>query len=243
VTFLTVDVVALLPEPVRQISLRDSALAAEHLRTSGARPAFELGQAFQGRDGSCEPHVSLFMLRIAESAVAELAAAVRRAVAPLPAFAAEGEAWRPNPQGAPEMHYRHTPGWARLQQAVLGAAAPLRSGLRDRDPSGARLVDLVAQLQREDPGSPRLTQLIRYGYDEITDDVAHRFRPHVTVTWPSPPMPQPPSPALTPPAGWSCTISQVGLFAMGPHGTCLRPLDLVELISASRRNAISQAAP
>jgi hypothetical protein len=175
-----------LPGPLHDNALSASALLVERMRAHGHPSTFQLGRPIAGpRDGVCEPHVSLFMLRLDGREVAALRAAVAGVAASVPAFRAEGREWRHNSQGAPELHFQQSHEWIAVQRAVVSAVEPLRRGtLRDTDPSGANLAAVVETLRRDDPAGDRLSQLTRYGYDEISDDTASRFHPHVTVAWP-----------------------------------------------------------
>ncbi|MBT0770148.1 hypothetical protein KIH74_14505 [Kineosporia sp. J2-2] len=219
--FLTLDVA--LPLPTR---LRDAAVRASDACAGRIDSAFRLGRPYPGLpdDEVCEPHVSLFMLRLHESRVNELLGAVSGVAARSTPVRAQGERWRPNPQGAPELHFRASPGWGVLQEQVVAAVAPLRDGLRERDPAGDSPAELIDRLRRQDPGGSRLAQLERYGYDEI----AERFSPHVTVAWPrsrsgdgAPPGPEP--------SFWQGDLTRIGVYRMAPHGTCVRPFGVFPL--------------
>ncbi|GAB6899019.1 hypothetical protein [Kineosporia succinea] len=212
---LTLDVVLLLPPLLRELAVQASDQAGESMES-----AFRLGHPHPAVPGAgvCEPHVSLFMLRLAEGRVGELmdeVAALATRTAPVPVV---GQEWRPNPYGAPELHYRRSARWTALQDDVVASAEPLRDGLRESDPAGARPSRVIERLEREDPTSAQLRQLVRYGYDEIGE----RFRPHVTVAWPRRPAPGF-SGRLPEASRWDGVLDRIAVFGMGPNGTCVRP--------------------
>jgi hypothetical protein len=222
---LTVDIALTLPAQLRQRAILSSELLAQRMATLGHPSAFRLGRPFPGSRAAdhCEPHVSVFMLAVEESEVGRvLAAAARTAAAHAPVTAA-GQHWGLNPQGAPELYLRQSDAWVTLQRAVVAAIEPLRRGrLRAADPAGTRLAGLVAELRRDGSDPERLRQLEAYGYDEVTDGFASRFRPHVTVAWPAGGAFEVSLDGLPPPADFDGVLSGLGVFGMGPNGTCTR---------------------
>lgn len=221
-THLTIDIALCLPKPLRDSALSASALLVERMRSLGHPSTFQLGQAVfaDPRGGSCEPHVSLFMLQVERRELGRLLSAVQGVGAKAAIVQAIGHEWRHNPQGAPELHFHPSPEWTAVQQAVLMAAEAFRCGrLRETDPTGARLADVVRRLRQEDPNGQQLRQLIRYGYDEITDDDAARFNPHVTVAWPADGF-LVTLEGLPPVSSWNGALSELGVYGMGPNGTC-----------------------
>jgi hypothetical protein len=112
----------------------------------------------------------------------------------------------------------------RLQRDVLDLANPIRGGmLLDRDPAGNRLADLLA-----DEGD--LGANIRgTGYAEVGD----LFRPHDTLNWfePGTRVNAGAVESLVNPAALSGAYTALGLFALGPYGTCPQLLARYELQS------------
>jgi hypothetical protein len=220
--FLTIDVALLLPSRLRATAVAAGELLADRMADRGQASAFRLDQPFPGLAGGiCEPHVSLFMLRLEEPRIGLLLDALDPVAKRLLPVAARGKEWRHNPQGAPELHFHSSPEWVRLQRAVVATAEPLREGLRDADPSGAAPAQTIKRLQQQDPGSSQLDQLIHYGYDEITDDVADRFSPHITVAWPELPF-DVDLHGLPAAADCGGKLVELAVFGMGPNGTCIR---------------------
>ena len=214
----TVDVVTLLPGPVREQALRLGADLCGRMVAAGIEPAFTLGSPFPGagRHEVCEPHVSLFMLEVGTADIPELVAAladIARAQAPL---AAIGAYVAHNPEGAPELFFKATAEWRELQRAVIDRIEPLRRGrLRPTDPGG----NSVAALIRASADPDQARQLSRYGYDEVYDDAADRFRPHVTLAWPTVRR-KPVDVSGFPTDALDHVVSEVAVAAMHPYGTC-----------------------
>jgi hypothetical protein len=225
---VTVDIVLDLPEPLYGRALSLSATLVDRMGAAGHPSTFQLGLPFAepGRPGAgrCEPHVSLFMLAVPATEVDDVAAAVRAvaaATAPVPAY---GWEYRHNPHGAPELYFRRDERWRAVQSAVVAAAEPLRRGrLRATDPAGERVEEVVTRLRRVEPAGSRLRQLLRYGYDEIWDEVDNRLHPHVTLAWPADGV-GPPLHGLTPATEFSGPLTHLGLYAMSGHGTCTERL-------------------
>jgi hypothetical protein len=224
---ITVDIAVDLPDALRERAVALSALLVGRMRQAGRPSSFELGRPFPGEAdvNMCQPHISLFMLRIDESRTGDILRAVESvAAATRPVFAA-GDRYHHNPQGAPELAFHRSTAWRELQRAVVAAAEPLREGrLRDVDPAGEELHSLIAGLRRDDPGGARLRQLLRYGYDEISDGVDDRFLPHITFAWPAEPVP--PGGAAVDLAGlpapelFTGALTEVAVYRMSPNGTC-----------------------
>lgn len=195
------------------------------MAAAGHDSQFRLGHVWPGTADTdlCEPHVSLFMLRFDDRNMPDLLAAVRAVAAGAIAVSAHGEFFRHNPHGAPELFYRRTPAWFALQRAVVAAVEPLRQGrLRDTDPTGAPLSEVVARLTRDGTDPGRLSQLMNYGYDEITDDFQDRFFPHVTLAWPLPGGEPVELTGLPQARAFDAVLTDLAVFAMRGAGTCVR---------------------
>lgn len=219
---VTLDVVLLLPGHLRQSAIELSHQLVTRMDEQQTPSHFRLGEPYPGRGGGlCEPHVSLFMLSVAESEIPDVVCTVEELAGRLLALDVVGEEYRHNPHGAPELYFRGTDEWRALQHAVIAAAEPLRRGrLRDVDPSGANIQALVDTLP---PGDPQREQLVTYGYDEVagtSPGEEHRFNPHVTFAWPSSPRPFVSLDDLPPPHTFSCRLSELAVYGMSPYGTC-----------------------
>lgn len=95
-----------------------------------------------------------------------------------------------------------------LQAKVIDTFNTLRSGMRDSD-----------KQKMNDATGLKLENLQKYGYPAIGE----LFRPHITLT--KFPVEIEPDLTVLPPASvFDGTFSRIGLFEMGPNGTCIRKL-------------------
>lgn len=219
---VTIDVALVLPDEARKAALSVSARLVEHMNGRGLPSHFQLGQPFPGTEsaGVCEPHVSLFMLNADETEIPKIMSLVRAIARARPAIDAEGEEYRHNAEGAPELYFKKQPEWAALQRHVVSGVEPLRrSRLRELDPGGHRLADVIERLDRDGSGADRLRQLRAYGYDEIADEHADLFNPHVTLAWPVNAVAVD-LVDLPPASVFNGRISELAIFGMSPYGTC-----------------------
>ena len=214
-----------------------SELVSEKMRAAGSASHFQLGKPFPGAGGEyCEPHVSLFMLAVNEAEVNEVAHVVERLAETLPALDAEGVEYRHNPYGALEVYFAKSRAWRALQHAVIMSVEPLRRGrLREVDPSGTRIRDLLDNASQQDS---RRQQLLKYGYDEV-DDAENggfdRFNPHVTLAWPRDHDYRVALDGLPAPRSFSGLLTELAVFGMSAYGTCTKNYGVFSL--AGRRLA------
>lgn len=223
-TLIPVDIVLVMPEVLSMQAIACSELASEKMRAGGSASYFQLGKPFPGGSGEyCEPHVSLFMLTVDEAEVNEVTHVVERLAQTLPALDAEGAEYRHNPHGALEVYFTRSEAWRALQRTVIKSVEPLRRGrLREIDPSGMRIRDLVDNASREDSGRQ---QLLKYGYDEVADEEngGHdRFNPHVTLAWPRDTDCRISLDGLPAPRSFSGPLTELAVFGMSAYGTCTK---------------------
>lgn len=245
-TVVPVDIVLLMPKNVRTLAASCSGLVSERMEAAGTASHFQLGEPFPGRGGECcEPHVSLFMLAVDEVEVNEVVNVVERMAKTLPPVDAEGAKYGHNPYGALEVYFTKSDAWRALQHAVIISVEPLRRGrLREVDPSGARIRDLVDHAPPEDS---RRQQLVRYGYDEVADqdhDGRDRFNPHVTLAWPHDRDYRVALDGLPDPDQFSGLLTDLAVFGMSPYGTCTKNYGVFSLGATSERvqNGVSSAS-
>lgn len=100
-----------------------------------------------------------------------------------------------------------------LQQDVLAALAPLRSGM----------VEIIAPMLTNATGV-KLENLQQYGYPAVGE----LFRPHITLTK-FPAETEPDLSVLPSPEVFTGKFTKIGLFEMGANGTCIRPLAVFDL--------------
>lgn len=104
-----------------------------------------------------------------------------------------------------------------LQHAILDSLNALRgSALLQRDPSGTPLTAALKD------NSPLGDNIRTYGYAEI----GPLFRPHDTLNWFKPGTDiSPDTEELPAPETISGDYEAIGMFALGPHGTCPQLID------------------
>lgn len=223
-TLVSIDIVLALPESLRRHAIACSEHVSEKMRDGGSASYFQLGQPFPGEDGErCEPHVSLFMLAVDEMEANDVAYSVEQQAKTLPPLEAKGVEYGYNPYGAVELYFAKSEAWRALQSAMIMSVEPLRRGrLRDVDPSGMQINDLVVNASQDDP---RRQQLLRYGYDEVADESngGHdRFNPHITLAWPCDRDYRVALNGLPDPRSFSGLLTELAVFRMSPYGTCTR---------------------
>lgn len=226
-TTSTIDIITVLPGAVRERAVAMGTDLCDRMAGAGIEPAFTLGRPFPGAepDEVCEPHVSLFMLEAATADLPEVASAVAEVAASQAPFTATGIGIGHNAQGAPELFFAVTAAWRELQRAVIDRVEPLRRGrLRPVDPAGRTLADLITAGADAD----QVGQLTRYGYDEVHDEHADRFRPHVTLAWPAARRGTVDTGGLAV-DGLDHEVGEIAVAAMRPYGTCTRIWSRAEL--------------
>lgn len=218
-TLVTLDVVFVLPRPLRQLAVTCSNQLADAMEAHGGA-CFRLGADFPGQsDGPCEPHVSIFMMAVEDYEVPEVGAALAEAARTCGPVTATATQYRHNHEGAPEVFFDQTNGFRAVQRAVVSAVEPLRRGrLREHGPGGEPLATIVDDPHPEDPA--RVRQLRRYGFDDVSDDEDDRFRPHVTLTWPRDESSRTDLFVLPSVDDFSCELGDLALYGMSPNGTC-----------------------
>lgn len=193
--------VVLLPPP-------DVNARSADLSRSCAEPA---PTEFVLREDGPYPHISLYMANLTPGDRAEAVRLLRGIAARTPALHLAGERFVGNEHGMFELFYVKSDALTRLQEDVIAAVAPLRTGLRRLDPVGRVLAE-----HRLTAPPPARDNLDRYGYDEVGE----LFRPHITITrfreraW------RPGDGALPPAADFTATYDTLALCVMGEHGTC-----------------------
>ncbi|MFI6180672.1 cytochrome c oxidase assembly protein [Nonomuraea sp. NPDC051191] len=206
------DVVLLPPHDVNAQSVHLSRRCAEATATE-----------FVLREDGLYPHISLYMANFTPDGLEEAVALLHELSRRTSAMRLEGESFAANEHGMVELFFRKTDAITRLQEDVVTALGPLRTGLRHLDPVGRVLADhrLTA------PPTAR-ANLDLHGYDEIGD----LFRPHITLTR----LQRPDHPLdlglLAEPAAFTATYQTLALCVMGEHGTCTEIVETFTLDTA-----------
>ncbi|MEU7893900.1 DUF1045 domain-containing protein [Nonomuraea sp. NPDC049152] len=199
------DVVLLPPQEAGIRSVQLSQQCAERAATE-----FTLGE-----DGPYA-HLSLYMANFTPAQREAAASLLRSISAQTPRISLDGDHFAGNEQGMFELFYRTSQALTRLQEEVIAALAPLRTGLRHRDPVGR----VLSEYRLTAPPLAR-DNLERYGYDEVGE----LFRPHITMTRFQQRAHQVDPAALPPAQAFTATYRTLALCVMGEHGTCT---DIVE---------------
>lgn len=111
---------------------------------------------------------------------------------------------------------------AALQRAVIALAGPMRSGrMLERDPAGNRVEALAGET------GPAARNIRDTGYAEVGE----LFRPHYTLNWfvRGTSVPAEEIGSCVDPTVLSGYYTAVGMFALGPYGTCPQLLARYEL--------------
>lgn len=239
-TLVTLDVALVMPPSLHRQALSCSEFLSRKMKMGGSSSYFQLGKPFPGKGvGECEPHVSLFMLNVDESEVTEVMHVVKLLAKTRPALDVEGVEYRHNPYGALEIHFAGSTAWSALQRAVIASVEPLRRGrLRDVDPSGTCIRDLIDTAPQDDP---RRQQLLRYGYDEVAEEsnIGHDlFSPHVTLVWPQDPHFRVSPQGLPSADAFNGLLTELAVFGMSAYGTCTRKYGVFSLDVARPATAL-----
>lgn len=196
------DVVLLPPEAVANTSVATS------------RQLEKDGTKFTLNDSDALAHLSLFMANFTPENLARAQNELAEIAAKTPALPLTAAAYTHDlEQGMFEITYQGTPDATTLQTAIVTALAPLRNGIREKDPVGRTLADYVPTTSGE-----LRTNFDTYGYDEI----GSFFRPHITFTRFTRYDHTTDVTALPQVETFSAPFTTLALCEMGGNGTCSR---------------------
>lgn len=203
------DIVLLPPKAVDDLSIQIS----QQLQPEGTDFVLESGVLY--------PHLSLYMANFTPEQleqVQQLLADIAKKTKTLSLVASHyGHNLE---QGMFEIFYNKTPEITKLQEKVIAACNPLRSGLRHRDPVGRVLTAYFAQ----STGEVR-NNIQKFGYDEV----GNFFNPHITFTRFTQRDHKTELTALPAPKELNGEYSTLGLFEMGENGTCIKQVAVYDL--------------
>lgn len=193
------------------VLLPSKELAEKTIAASNATRPYD--SYFLLEDGKFYPHVSLYMFQLEESAVAQVRSMMNEVAAVTPAMQLRAVAYV-HSIGYTDIEYEKTDQLHALQNTVVENVNPIRSG--DTPESHMEL-----QVAAND----RLKNLQQYGYSAIGE----AFRPHITLTR----LKEHDTGVLDllreEPEAYSGRFDRIGLFEMGPHGTCVKQIDTWDL--------------
>lgn len=161
--------------------------------------------------GKFYPHMSLYMFQIEEDGIKNVTTVLREIAANQSVIHGHASGYKMGEGfavGYVDPDYEATDELHAIQQAVVAAVNPLRSDMRQSDKD--KMVDATGV---------KLANLQTYGYPSIGE----LFRPHITLTRLKEYLPEAlhdlPDIAL-----FDGTFDRIGLFEMGPNGTCVRQI-------------------
>jgi hypothetical protein len=213
--------IALLPTP----NLAGRLIAASAEFASRYRAIIRLGDG--NRRLSHAPHITLYQVPVPLADLPALHEGLRKvahAQCPL-RLACTGLAYNSG-EASLEARREAPDALVALQGAVLDLASPLRCGLLERDPAGNPVASLL-----EAPGLLG-DNIRRTGYAEVGDPRAGGlFRPHDTLNWlePGTAVDVAREERDLDVAGLTGEYTALGMFTLGPYGTCPQLLARYEL--------------
>lgn len=198
--------VVLLPEP----ALAQKAITASQ-KFADYDPLFTL------KIGMFYPHMSLYMFQLSVSAIdqaEQLLGDIASGTQVVKATAKNYTLGSGHAVGYIDPGYVVTEELRALQQRVINDFNPIRSGMRESD-----------IVKMRDATGPKLRNLQQWGYPSVGE----LFRPHMTLTR----LKEYNSAALNvlpEITTFSGHFNRIGLFEMGPNGTCVRLIKECKLI-------------
>jgi hypothetical protein len=181
------------------------------------------------------PHVTLYQVPIPARDLDHLAEKLAQLAGKTRTLTLAAIEYGSNPnEGSLEVRYEAGEELMELQETLIGETNPLRGSLLlERDPAGHRLADLVKE------SGTRGDNIRSTGFDAVGDPAkGGMFRPHVTIGWfaigTSLAMNAPDWPPI---AAFDGRFDALGIFALGPYGTCAQCLRVLPLAGTKQRPA------
>ena len=175
------------------------------------------------------PHLTIYQVAVRAKDLDQMCEALSKVATSAQVFALAATEYGANPnEGSFEVRYEAASRLMQFQDEVLAMVNPLRGDLlRERDPAGRPLSELIK-------GSGAVADNIRRtGFDAVGDPVkGGTFGPHVTINWfrlgTLLKMNAPDWPPLSELNG---RFVALGIFLLGPYGTCAQRLATLELLA------------
>lgn len=182
------------------------------------------------------PHLTLYQVAVAMKDMPALRAtladlAVRKAPVSLQAIEYGANAQ----EGSFEVRYEPASDLMQLQDELIERVNPLRGTLlRERDPAGHKLIEAL-----EEPGT-KGDNIRRTGFDAVGDPASGgMFHPHSTINWfrigSSVDLDGPELPAVSELSG---RFVALGIYLLGPYGTCAQRLAEFKLGQEHERDPV-----
>ena len=208
----------------------DETLASRHIALSeqmakSYRAVIELNSVT--RRLAFIPHLTVYQVRIKIRDLPALYAGLANVSAKTAAFSLAATEYGFNGRDATfEVRYEAASRLMRLQDDVLAVVNPMRGDLlMERDPAGHPFSELIAQ------SGTVGDNIRRTGFDAVGDPAkGGTFQPHVTINWFEPGT----SVDLTAPdvprvSDFDGRFVALGIFVLGPYGTCVQRLAAMDL--------------
>jgi hypothetical protein len=193
-------------KPYDIVLLPEAAIAEQAMQVS---EQLSSAGTFYELDGEqCFPHVSLYMVQLKRSQVAEALQAVVAVAADTAFLELTAECYGGS-QGYINASYEKPDALTELQERVIEGVNPLRDGLT---PEEAALIETATGETKDN--------IEQYGYKSVGE----LFVPHLTLTRFVDPITIPGSDTLPVPHTFSGQFPAIGLFEVGEHGTCIREI-------------------
>jgi 2'-5' RNA ligase len=175
------------------------------------------------------PHLTIYQVAVRVKDLDRMREALGEVASSARAFALAATEYSANPnEGSFEVRYEAAPRLMQFQDEVLAIVNPLRGNLLvERDPSGRPLSELMRR------SGTVGDNVRRTGFDAVGDPAkGGTFGPHVTINWlrlgTSLKMNACDWPQLSDLNGHFVAL---GIFVLGPYGTCAQRLATLELQS------------
>lgn len=168
------------------------------------------------------PHLTLYQVSIAMKDMPSLQTVFAALASETSVFSLQALEYGANEEeGSFEVRYEPASDLMQFQDVLIGRVNPLRGSLLlERDPAGRKLSDLIEE------ASTRGENIRRTGFDAVGDpSTGGLFHPHSTINWfelgSSVDLDDPQLPPVSDLDGRFVTL---GIYTLGPYGTCAQRL-------------------
>ena len=172
------------------------------------------------------PHLTIYQFALKVKDLDRMCGALAKVASTAP-FALAAKEYRANPnEGSFEVRYEGVSRLMQFQSAVLAVVNPLRGNLLvELNPAGRPFSELIQQ------SGTIGDNIRRTGFDAVGDPaIGGTFGPHVTINWfrlgTSVKMNASDWPPIS---DFSGQFGALGLFVLGPYGTCIQRLAAIDL--------------
>jgi hypothetical protein len=180
------------------------------------------------------PHLTLYQVPVPVRDLPGLRTALLNVAAKAPPFALRATEYGSNAaEGSFEVRYEAPARLIELQSETIAVVNPIRGNLLlERDPAGRRVKERI------DESGVAGDNIRRMGFDAVGDpEHGGLFHPHVTLNWFEPGTSVERNAADWPPVSrFDGRFVALGIFVLGPYGTCAQRLASLEL--ANRPNSV-----